>query len=147
MSYIQCRPDISTSAFRPNSNSHSDCDSQHQAGDSLTDPNSYLRWSNSRSNLGVAIRDKVKCQGYSHCNTTNEAIFKHLQTMRIKSCYIEWSLSELKIPLQKHERQLKRVSFWIQTLHKCQVIQVCQITCECKIVKEHSNIFLFLYKS
>lgn len=76
MSYLQCRRDISTLAFRSNSNSHSDCDSQHQTGDSLSDLNSCLHWSNSRSNLGVAWHDKVKCWGYSHRSTTNEAIFK-----------------------------------------------------------------------
>lgn len=87
MSYLQCRPDISTLAFRSTSSSHSDCDSQHQAGDSLSDLNSYLHWTNSRSNLGVAWHDKVKCRVYSHHTTTNEAIFKHLQTMRNNSLY------------------------------------------------------------
>jgi len=81
-------PDISTLAFRSNSNSHSNCDSQHKAGDSLSDLNAH--WS---SNLGALRYVKVKSQGYSLCNTTNEAIFKHLQTMRIKSCYIEWAHS------------------------------------------------------
>lgn len=131
MSYLQCRPDISTLAFRSNSNSHSDCDSQHQAGDFLSDLNSCLHWSNSRSNLGVVWHDKVKCWGYSHRSTTNEAIFKHLQTMSNNLCCIEWALSEIKILLQQPERCLKRVSFWTLSLYKYQVIQVCQIICEC----------------
>lgn len=72
---------------RSSSNSQSNCDSQREAGDSLSDQNSHLHWSNSHSNLELpykAVRD----------NNDNDNIFKLLSNIWL--C-IEWAPFEIKI--------------------------------------------------
>lgn len=131
MSGLQCRSDISTSAVLLKFKLI-DCDSQCQAGDSLSDLNSYLHWSNSRSSLELhdeAVRDKVKCGGYSHRTTTNEAIQRRTSSNYWVIFHVV--LNELYLKLRFSRSILKDSwKWWVseQSLHKC-----------------HAQAFTFLY--